>query len=271
MLDDQHTKMQRAHGVARLGFVRSGDQHQLSDLYQAGCLKLMLPRNHAPVPDAVMINTAGGLTGGDQLKLDVTVGDGAALRLATQTAERIYQSTSDAARVSLSFDLGMGAQFDWLAQETILFNRGRVKRSINADIASGASLLIVEPIVLGRSAMGETVQSGLLHDHWRIKREGDLVFADATKLMEFGTLNNIASLGTAQCMATILWVDPMAEAACDTLRDLCDQFDWIAGVSAWNGLLTIRAVADDPRQIRGALQTIMKTIRGRDIPRVWTI
>ncbi|MEM7240844.1 MAG: urease accessory protein UreD, partial [Pseudomonadota bacterium] len=180
MLDESHISLQRARGRGRLHFGCKEDRTVLRDLHQSGCLKLMLPRNHHPVPDAVMINTAGGLTGGDRLDLDIGLDAGAKLRVATQTAERIYKSTGDTAHVKLRFDLDAQAALDWLAQETILFDGGRVDRSIEVDMDASASLLLVEPIVLGRLAMGETVHSGLLHDHWRVKRAGKLCFADET-------------------------------------------------------------------------------------------
>jgi hypothetical protein len=64
--------LQRAQGRARIR-LSSGGGHstRLTDLFQEGCLKVRLPRPlaHGEV-DAVVINTSGGLTGGDVLSVD---------------------------------------------------------------------------------------------------------------------------------------------------------------------------------------------------------
>ena len=48
----------------------------------------------------------------------------------------------------------------------------------------GASLLLAEAVVFGRSAMGETVADGAIADRWRIRRGGRLVFAESLRLEE---------------------------------------------------------------------------------------
>ena len=259
--------MQRARGRGRLRF----DKNLLCDLHQSGCLKLMLPRNHAHFPDAVMINTAGGLTGGDQLALDVELTRGSELRVATQTAERIYASTGDTARQSLTFKLSSDCSLDWLAQETILYNGGRIAREINVDMHRGASLLIVEPIVLGRLAMGEAVKTGMLKDRWRIERDGALCFADDMRLSDFQALAQSASLGGATALATLLFVDPNACSKISQLRDEAVHSEVETGISAWNDQLVMRCLSQDPRAMRHVLMRAIEILRGRDCPRVWTM
>ncbi|MEM6307205.1 MAG: urease accessory protein UreD [Pseudomonadota bacterium] len=267
----QPITMQRARGVARLGFAMKNGESRLHDLHQAGCLKLMLPQTHIPTPQAVMINTAGGLTGGDRLNLDVDVGPGAALQLATQPAERIYRSTGDAARVDLRFRVGNGARFDWLAQETILFNHGHVRRSITAKLDTNASLLVVEPIVLGRQAMGEAVQNGLLHDQWRIWQNGRLIFVDATKLSNFTDLQADAAMGDATALATILLVTPDTAAKRAQILPVLEWDTVTAGASAWDDMLIIRALSHNAQQLRDMIKHTIVTLRGDPLPRVWTM
>ena len=271
MLDQPHITMQRAKGRGHLRFDHVDGRDRLQDLHQSGCLKLMIPRNHAPVPDAVMINTAGGLTGDDHLEMSVELGAGASLRLATQTAERIYQSTGEAAHVALNFELGAGAQFDWLAQETILFNGGAVQRRLTVDMADDASLLLVEPIVLGRHAMGEVVETGLIHDQWRVRRGGELIFADAMRMQDFDALQAPAALGDSRAVASVLFVDPSAEAMRDRILALPQDTALKIGASAWNDQLLIRVLSNDGMALRKSLKEIVKTLRGRDLPRVWTM
>ncbi|MEM6480107.1 MAG: urease accessory protein UreD, partial [Pseudomonadota bacterium] len=77
--------LQRARGHAAIGY-RDGKLKQLS---QSGSAKVMTPACHGQSPEAVFLNTAGGLTGGDRFTFSASVEDGA-LFLTTQTAERAY-------------------------------------------------------------------------------------------------------------------------------------------------------------------------------------
>ena len=59
-----------------------------------------------------------------------------------------------------------------------LFSGARLSRRFFVTMAKDASLTLFESTVFGRVAMGERVTEGLFRDHWRIRREGRLVFAD---------------------------------------------------------------------------------------------
>ena len=108
--------------------------------------------------------------------------EGAQLLAGSAAAEKIYRSTGPAAEMTLKLELGAGAELAWLPQETILFDRARLARRIDVELAEGASLLLAEAVVFGRAAMGETMEQGLFTDHWRVRRAGKLVFADSVRL-----------------------------------------------------------------------------------------
>jgi urease accessory protein len=68
----------RALGAAKLSVYGDAQgKTRLRDLRQSGSLKLVFPRTHRHDAEAIMVNTAGGITGGDQFALDVTVAQGA--------------------------------------------------------------------------------------------------------------------------------------------------------------------------------------------------
>ncbi len=104
----------------------------------------------------MLINTAGGLTGGDRMTSEAIVGDGCSAIVTTQACEKIYRSSGGSARITTSVAVGENAWLDWLPQETILFDGARLSRRLDADIAPGATLLLVEATIFGRSARGET-------------------------------------------------------------------------------------------------------------------
>ena len=175
-------ELQRARGRAEVAVSRRDGGVRLDRLFQQGCAKALLPRPGGPAPEVVLINTAGGVTGGDRIDWRLAAGAGAALVATTQAAERVYRSAGGAARIATRLTLGAGARLDWLPQETILFDGARLDRRLEVEMAADARLLALETLVLGRAAMGETVATGAVSDQWRIRRGGRLVHAEALRL-----------------------------------------------------------------------------------------
>jgi urease accessory protein len=262
--------LQRARGAGRIAVTADGAQTRLSRLYQEGCAKIRLPRDaRAKGLEAVLINTAGGVTGGDRIDWRADVAEGARLTLSTQACEKVYRSSEGEARIGVTLCVGEGARLDWLPQETILFDRGALARRLEADLAEGASLLAVEAVVLGRAAMGETVHEGALHDRWRIRRQGRLIFADDLRLE--GRIAELAAraplLAGARAFASLLLV---ADDAPRRLEPLRDSIGPLGGASAFDGKLFARIAAPDGFTLRRALLPAIETLRdGCPLPRVW--
>ncbi|MAN80438.1 MAG: urease accessory protein, partial [Magnetovibrio sp.] len=176
--------LQRARGRARIAVRAEDGVTRLVDLYQDGCAKLRLPKVYGPSSvEAVLLNTAGGLTGGDVYATEALAGPGASLVLTSQACERVYRATGDQpARVETRLSADAGTCLHWLPQETILFDGGRLDRTLDVDLSGDAAFLAVEALVLGRVASGETVTGGAFTDSWRIRRDGKLIFADAARI-----------------------------------------------------------------------------------------
>ncbi len=262
--------LQRAAGEARLAFKSVQGATRLARLYELGSAKARLPRTPADAPaEAVLINTAGGLTGGDRLSYAVDLGPGCRARVTTQSCERIYRALDGPAEVSADIVLAAGAELEWLPQETILFNGGALRRRLTAAIAEDSRLLIVEPVIFGRAAMGETVVSGSLRDRWRISRGGALVFAEDLALTGpiADLLNHRAVLDGGAAMATVALVAADAEHALDAVLRAVGE---AGSASAWDGKLVARLVAADGQAMRAALIPVMQALtRGGTLPRIW--
>lgn len=268
MLDaaQPENKMQRAKGCVEVGFSARGLHH----LYQSGCAKALLPRCFGGIPEAVFINSSGGVTGGDRLTYSAAVSEGATLCVTTQAAERIYRASAGVAEITNTLTLTDDSQLDWLPQETILFEGSALKRQLNVSMDAGSRLLALETIVLGRKAMGETLQNATLSDAWRIKRDRRLIYADALRF-EAPSLQtgSVATLGGNRALATMIYVAPDAEDRLSQARDLLDFTDVEAAASAWNGMLVIRFLAVDAFPLRAALTAFLTQFRGAELPRVW--
>lgn len=221
--------------------------------------------------EAVLVNTGGGLLGGDRLSLAATAEAGAELMLTTQSAEKVYRAVATPAEIAVALQVESGARLHWLPQESILFSGARLRRRIEADVAADSELLIVESAVFGRLAMGEVPGEGLLIDRWRLRRAGRLVYADDLRLG-----GNLAHLldrpavgGGARAMASLVLLAPDAEDRLEAARALMAGEGVTSGASAWEGKLVVRMLAVDPAPMRQCLARLIAGLAGRPLPRFW--
>lgn len=273
--------LQRSDGELRLEFRRRGPTSTLGALYQGGCLKARLPRGRGRSPEAVCINTSGGLTDGDSLNTTVSCLEGAAAVVSGQAAERIYRSRGDAARIHTTLSVDAGATLAWLPQEMILFDGGRVRRRLEIHLSASARLLAVEASILGRTAMGETVTSGELDERWSVDIDGQPAFIDAFRLdgNDLAALRNRpAILGGALAFGTVVFTGTAAANIRDLVRDTsghADMADVEFGTSLIEPVLVTRITATSGIQLKAALTRVVGVIVERlddlHLPKVWTL
>jgi urease accessory protein len=261
----------RSRGGVSIAFKPSADgATRLADLHEYGGFRAKLPRTYG-LTEAVLINTGGGLLGGDHVRFEVTVEAGAHAQVTTQSAERVYRSLAPDCRIDLALTVAAGGRLHWLPQETILFNEARLARTITADLAADATLLMVEATVFGRAAMDETVVSGHLRDVWRIRRGGVLAYADSVRLDGdiSAHLQQLALGASATAMATVLYVAPDASERLDGARAALAEPAGRAAVSAWNGLLVGRFLAPTAEALKNDVARLVAHLSGFALPRVW--
>ncbi|MBZ9738239.1 MULTISPECIES: urease accessory protein UreD [unclassified Mesorhizobium] len=266
---------QRAAGKAQLGCASSDGCTRLRRLYQDGSAKIRLPAVSAGPLEAVLINTAGGLTGGDRLGWEVDVGADASATVTTQACEKVYRAASDHAEVSVKLSVGENGSVAWLPQETIVFDRAAFARTLDVELAAGAEALVLEAAVFGRLAMGERAAQGIFHDRWRVRREGTLIHAEDFRIGPgiADTLSRAAITGGAIAVATLLLVSPRAEALLDPVREIIgDQ----GGASVWSvktsGKLLARLCAEDGYQLRQRLVPLVGLLNGKaGLPKLWSL
>ncbi len=270
--------MQRTVGAADCTFKVRDGRTVLDNLRQSGSFKVRIPKTPtADAPEAVLLNTAGGLTGGDALAFTGGVADGGDVVFTTQASERAYRSISGDARVSNRVSVGAGARLAWLPQETILFDGSRLARTFDVEMAADATLLAHESVVFGRTAMDETVRTGALNDRWRITRDGTLIHADALRLdgRIADGLHRTATLNGATAMATVLYVGADAATRIEDARkslDGIDAADGIGAASAWSEKLVCRMAARDGAALRRIVMPLLIELNDRRaLPRVWNI
>jgi urease accessory protein len=270
----EHAGLPRSRGTLRLSFKRYGEKTVFADLYQQGCLRARMPRcNDGRFSEAVVMNTSGGLTGGDCIAVTAEWASATAASLCSQAAEKIYRALSGAAEVSNVLRIGASANAEWLPQETILFNGAALKRSLDVHLHESSSFLGIESVVFGRTAMCEEVVSGHIRDAWRIFRGGKLVYADIFRLSGAISeqLNRTAIAAGGRAFATIIYTARnIAQDLLEALREVLGHARGRAAASLWNGILAARFIAPDGEALHHDITRALRVLRnGRALPRVW--
>ncbi|MCW8305789.1 urease accessory protein UreD [Acidiphilium sp. PA] len=225
---------------------------------------------------AILLNTGGGIAGGDVNRIDITAAPRTALTLSSQGAERIYRAGIGdlPSRITTRIAIGAAATLEYLPQETILFDNAGLNRSLRIDLAGSARYLGIESLIFGRAAMGETIAALDLTDTVELHRDDALVFRDKLRPpREFAAAQtHRAMFGGASAIATILLASPDAASFLDAVRDALSGRNpgVTAGVSAWNGLLLVRLLAQTGAALRVASLRVLSVLRqDRPMPRVW--
>lgn len=263
---------QRTKGIARLVTKEVDGRTRLDVFYQESAAKIRIPESYDGQMDAVLINTSGGLTGGDRIAWEIAAGENTSITVTTQACERIYKSSGGEAHVLSRLSAARGARLHWLPQETILFDQSALRRTLDVDLAEDAELIALEAVLIGRKATGEIVRSGSFRDRWRIRRAGRLIHAEDVNFA--GDIEDVlrsrASLFGNQAFATLLYVGNNAEALLPKLRLLLG--DRLGGASHWNGKLIVRLIASEGFELRKVLIPAISLLRnGQPAPKVWNL
>ena len=279
-LSASSSRAERAIGEGRISLKLGAEGvTKLDRLYQQGSAKIRLPRIYGSnAIEAVLINSSGGLTGGDRLSWDIKAAAGTQGVATTQACEKIYKSAEGPAELTTSISVADGARFDWLPQESILFDRARLNRRMHVELAGSARFLALEAVLLGRLAMGEKVHDISFSDRWTIRRDNRLIHADALSFQgdvtAFG--KSPAILSGHQAFANLCYCGPEDSDHLDLIvkeaRALAAPFaECHIGLSAMAGKIILRMTAPDGLQLRAALIPLIALFRsGAPLPRVWT-
>jgi urease accessory protein len=249
------------------------------DVYQRSPIRVLFPRTAGPhVEEAVLVNTSGGIAGGDRLESSVTAMGNASIALTTQAAEKVYRAIHESAHITTTLKARDAAKLAWLPQETIIFNRARICRRTQIEVSSGAQLLALEWLVLGRTAHGEKISAGDVIDSWRVRKDGRLVWADSFRATDdiFSHLSRKALLSDCIAFATLLYFGPDLEVRLQLIRDLASPLECQCAATLVGGLMVVRFAAKASCDLRAALRNVLQRFGNQlapgpfRLPKMWS-
>jgi urease accessory protein len=252
--------LDRTFGEVRIGV----HGNRVARWREAGAAKVRF----ADPQEAILINTGGGLAGGDYFTFEIAAKDNSRLAVTTQAAERVYRTLGAAAEIDVNISVQDSSTIWWVPQETILFQNSALARRLSCELSGRARLLCVESVILGRKESGEEVSSIHFRDSWRIKRDGKLAFAEEL-LLDAARFKSTAVLAGASAFATLLYLADDAESKLESVRRAVGEQ---GGASAWSGKLVARILAEDGFMLRKSLIPALHALTsGCSLPKTWSL
>jgi urease accessory protein len=271
--------LERANGAGRIVFTGSASGTRISEVYQRFPINLMFPRiGDDLVKEAVIINSSGGIAGGDRLEIEVVALNDASVAVTTQAAEKVYRALDRPARVGTKLKACRTAKLAWLPQETIVFDQARIRRQTEIDLCSGAELIALEWLVLGRAARGEEVVSGHISDSWRVKRDGHLIWADGFRISDevFAQLHRRALLSNWKAVGTLIYFGPDLDARLRILREMAASLDCRCAATVVGAIMIVRVAAAVSSDLRRGLRSLLEQFSRElgpgpfGVPKMWS-
>ncbi|SEM84104.1 urease accessory protein [Nitrosospira multiformis] len=270
----------RAH--LRLKFAESSGITRMVERDHHGPLlvqKPLYPEGYE-VCQAVVIHPPGGVVAGDELGIQVHVGPSAHAQITSPGATKWYKSTGRTARQHVYLQAEAGGVLEWMPQETIFFNNARVMLDHQVELEKDSVYMSCEILCFGRTAFGESFNSGEIKQHTSIRQEGKLVWFEKLRLEGGSKAMNgrLALAGRTVCATFIMSGKPLPAQAIDLVREEAARIGGESGqvgISQFKSLLVARFLGDSSEVARHVMLCIWRAVRpitlGRPaiVPRSW--
>ena len=156
---------------------------------------------------SIILHTAGGMVGGDDLEQNITLKADAQALVTTAAAGKVYRSNGQMVQQQVKIKLAPGASLEWLPQETILFNGAVYEQKLQVELAPKANWCSWEITRLGRTARGEKFYAGQWRSHTEIWREGQPLWIDRQWLPgNESTFHSPHALASQPIVASFVWL-----------------------------------------------------------------
>lgn len=167
-------------GNLRLGYRWHQHRTEIIQAYAKAPLRIQRPfyPESPEVCHSVMLHTAGGMVGGDQLHIQLDLQAQAQVLLTTAAASKVYRAPTTPVRQTIEVNIAPQACLEWLPQETIIFNQAQYQQSLRVNLAPGGLWLAWEMTRFGRTARAEFFTAGNWRSHTEVWQDGIPLWMD---------------------------------------------------------------------------------------------
>jgi len=277
-LHDQITSYRAWQASLTLGFVNDAGTTRLVNNAHHGPLrvqKALYPEGRT-VCQAIVVHPPGGVVGGDQLDIDIGVGDRAHAFISTPGAAKWYQANGKVSRQVMHMHVNQDAALEYLPQEAIFFDTADVVLEQDIELAAGATYIGCEILCMGRRGSGEVFNTGTVRQRSSIRREGRLIWWEQGALRGGALDSPLGLQGRSVCATLLAAGKPVpASVLAEVRTDIAADGDHDFGLTQTKGVLVARHLGDDSETARRLMLTVWRRLRphllGREAvtPRIW--
>lgn len=215
------------HGKINLNYQYNSQKTELKSSFTQAPLKIQqsfYPEGEE-ICHNVILHTAGGVVGGDQLTQSINLTTNNKVLITTPAATKIYRSNGKTAQQNVKINLEKQAVLEYLPQETIIFNGANYHQSNLINLQNDSSLLMWDLIRFGRTARGEIFNQGYWQSNLEIWQEEKPIFIDNICLQgEENLFHNLTGLNGNPVFGTLIYIGEIITPETLTkIRQLCQN------------------------------------------------
>lgn len=268
-----------------LGFKVQADRTVLSHRKHYGPVRVqkMLWPERTGICHAIIVHPPAGIAGGDHLTFDIHVGASAHALVTTPGAGKWYRTNAKQAFQHIFIHVENDAVFEWLPQETMLFDGANARSETIIQLDSQASFIGWDMLVIGRQAREEKFQTGAYKNQFQLKRNEQLLVADTLHfrgddrwLSSSLGMNHHAVMGSFWAVAPEKFRSSFyLDQHIDLIRELIMRMNLPVTLTLLGDVVCARYLGDDVRHCHDAFAAIRAKLRrfwfdlDEEFPRIW--
>ena len=195
-----------APGMGILDIARVDRRSVVRRAYATSPLRFLTPRNHGPAAWVYASSYGGGLVGGDNLRLTISIGAGASAFVSSQASTKVYRSR-DRSSAELEATVSAGGHLVLWPDPVVCYAGSTFRQSQGFELRDDGSLILVDTMTSGRRASGERWQFVEYANRITVRQEGRVVLFDSTRLS--GVEGDLAArLGRFDVLCSVVIVGP---------------------------------------------------------------
>ena len=239
----------------------------LTKLQSAAPLRLLSPRSYGRAVKVVSSSYGGGLVAGDDVPVRISVAEGAACVMTTQSSSKVYRSEGRFAQQSLTATIADNAILAVLPDPLCCYKDAIFRQQQTFDVAPTGTLIWLDWLTSGRWASDERWQFHSFASRTDVRVGDQLVLRENLELNpRFGPIGGPACMGRFNCYAVLAAVGPQAKTVIEAMRTAVDHcaanrtIDAIASVAPIAGGAVARLIGPSAEAVQSMLRPMLSPL-----------
>lgn len=268
-----------------LGFTKDSNRTILAHRKHFGPVRVqkMLWPEKTGVCHAIIVHPPAGIAGGDHLTFEMKIDQDSHALVTTPGAGKWYKTNLKQAFQHIHIHVQDEAIFEWLPQETMLFNGANANSETIVHLDAAASFIGWDMLVIGRQARHETFSQGAYQNKFQLYQNQKILVADCLNFKGNDRwLKSCLGMNGHAVMASFWAVPPeqyrsnfYLDQHIDQIRELIMRMNINVTLTLLDYVVTARYLGNDVRECHDAFAAIRAKLRrywfdlDEEFPRIW--